>query len=64
VRLEVDDLVVVPMPSGPDKIVLLFNCPKCGKSLEIDHFGVRRFKGEGPDGTDLLRRQSWCRSCR
>lgn len=64
IRIEPDDYIIVKMPDGPDKIILLFKCPKCDRSMEIDQFGVRNHRGKGPQGVDLITEQSWCRDCR
>jgi hypothetical protein len=63
-RLQVDDFVLAPMPSGADKVILLFTCPKCSGRKEIDDFGLRCLANEGEQGADLYIRQSWCRDCR
>jgi len=39
-------------------------CPGCGRLLPLDQFGLRRMKGQGEDGLDLVTNQSWCRDCR
>ncbi len=39
-------------------------CPNCGQEKPIDEFGLRRMKGQGEDGSDLITNQSWCRDCR
>ena len=39
-------------------------CPHCSKVKPLDDFGLRRFKGSGSGGGDLVTNQSWCRDCR
>jgi hypothetical protein len=63
-KLQVDSFVLAPMPSGASKVILLFECPKCSKKMEIDDFGLRNLGPEGPEGADLYIRQSHCRGCR
>ena len=40
-------------------------CPgPCGGLKPLNDFGLRRMKGRGEDGADLITNQSWCRECR
>jgi hypothetical protein len=39
-------------------------CPKCKRLLPLDKFGLRRMKGRGVNGADLITNQSRCRDCR
>lgn len=39
-------------------------CPSCGATKPLNDFGLRRMKGAGPNGEDVVRNQSWCRDCR
>lgn len=50
-----------------DKIIdgiVYRRCPKCGRMLPLDDFGIRRMALQGGDGADLLTNQSQCRDCR
>ena len=39
-------------------------CPNCSEMKPLDEFGLRRMKGHGKEGQDLVTNQSWCRTCR
>lgn len=39
-------------------------CPHCGKTKDLNEFGLRRMKGAARDGADVVANQSWCQACR
>jgi hypothetical protein len=47
-----------------DSGVVYRTCPHCGETKPLNDFGLRRMKNAGPNGEDVIRNQSWCRSCR
>lgn len=39
-------------------------CPHCKELKDLNDFGLRRLKGAGQNGADVVANQPWCRDCR
>jgi len=39
-------------------------CPCCEELKDLNDFGLRRMKGAGKGGADVVANQTWCRDCR